>query len=293
MATEINNNAVPISHVGLGEGQQIIADSNSDATESSRKRNCNLYSCAGLFYPCKLDKLISIPIFEVSCLFQLHFRNSFKSSTVDPDRTTHSLTSHPGLHLLQWSILGMLGISRFMTNWDIHQIFAISLLLRWLRCCFAVILINDSFIISGKAWYVIDPSEVIYRSNLEYKAQIPKALDIKLNFYLSRDMTKQTKWLCVQRRLSSALAPTERTEKTLIRLGGCQGWSESSLGAHSFCWFCHVPAHLFRSQQTRSNWMPVTKMDNNEVRKSVMLVSIHMQFRVAIKSDRDKHIQPL
>ena len=29
-----------------------------------------------------------------------------------------------------------------------------------------------------------------------------------------------------------------RTAKTLIRLGGCPGWSQSSLGAHSFCWFC-------------------------------------------------------
>ena len=28
-----------------------------------------------------------------------------------------------------------------------------------------------------------------------------------------------------------------RTAKTLIRLGGCPCWSESSLGAHSFCWF--------------------------------------------------------
>ena len=37
-----------------------------------------------------------------------------------------------------------------------------------------------------------------------------------------------------------------RTAKTLIRLGGCPGWSESSLGAHSFCWFCHVAAHLVR-----------------------------------------------
>ena len=40
-----------------------------------------------------------------------------------------------------------------------------------------------------------------------------------------------------------------RTAKTLIRLGGCPGWirpvwSESSLGAHSFCWFCHVAAHI-------------------------------------------------
>ena len=29
-------------------------------------------------------------------------------------------------------------------------------------------------------------------------------------------------------------------QRRLIRLGGCPGWSESSLGAHSFCWFCHV-----------------------------------------------------
>ena len=35
-----------------------------------------------------------------------------------------------------------------------------------------------------------------------------------------------------------------RTVKTMIRLGGCPGWSESSLGEHSFCWFCHVLAHL-------------------------------------------------
>ena len=32
-------------------------------------------------------------------------------------------------------------------------------------------------------------------------------------------------------------------QRKLIRLGGCPGWSESSLGAHSFCWFCHVVAH--------------------------------------------------
>ena len=81
---------------------------------------------------------------------------------------------------------------------------------------------------------------------------------------MSRDMTKPTKWLCAQRRLRSAWAsaqsdqslrcpheeslgpelPIERTAKTLIRLGGCPGWSESSLGAHSFCWFCHVAAHI-------------------------------------------------
>ena len=34
------------------------------------------------------------------------------------------------------------------------------------------------------------------------------------------------------------------TAETLIRLGGCPGWSESSLGAHSLCWSCHVTAHF-------------------------------------------------
>ena len=38
---------------------------------------------------------------------------------------------------------------------------------------------------------------------------------------------------------------TECTAKTLIRLGGCPGWSESSLGADwSLCWFCHVLAQI-------------------------------------------------
>ena len=34
----------------------------------------------------------------------------------------------------------------------------------------------------------------------------------------------------------------------LIRLGGCPGWSESSLGTQSFCWFCHDAAHFFKQQ---------------------------------------------
>ena len=43
--------------------------------------------------------------------------------------------------------------------------------------------------------------------------------------------------------------PIECTAKTLIRLGmirlgGCPSWSESLLGAHSFCWFSHVVAQL-------------------------------------------------
>ena len=36
----------------------------------------------------------------------------------------------------------------------------------------------------------------------------------------------------------------QRTAKILIRLGGCPGWSESSLGAQSHCWFCHEAAQI-------------------------------------------------
>ena len=106
--------------------------------------------------------------------------------------------------------------------------------------------------------------------------------------YLSRDMTKPTKCVYAQRRLRSAWAsaqsdqslrcpheetlgpklPIERTERTLIRLGGCPGWSESSLGVHSFCWFWNVVAHLdtkcqlltkrYTTQQISWMWCCVT-----------------------------------
>ena len=35
-----------------------------------------------------------------------------------------------------------------------------------------------------------------------------------------------------------------RIAKTLIRLGGCPGRSESSLGAQPHCWFCHIAAQF-------------------------------------------------
>ena len=42
-----------------------------------------------------------------------------------------------------------------------------------------------------------------------------------------------------------------RTAKTLIRLGGCPGWSKTSL--MPFCWFCHEAAHMaFNSIKTYS-----------------------------------------
>ena len=101
------------------------------------------------------------------------------------------------------------------------------------------------------------------------------ALQGKLG-YMSRRMTKPTKWhvlpantqislgirpvwsessLSAWRKLVS-LATHECTAKTLIRLGGCPGWSlwsdwadvQADLNlcwAHMpYCWFCHEAAHL-------------------------------------------------
>ena len=42
---------------------------------------------------------------------------------------------------------------------------------------------------------------------------------------------------CLHEESLGPYLPIKRTAKILIRLGGCPGWSESSLGAQSFCWF--------------------------------------------------------
>ena len=44
-----------------------------------------------------------------------------------------------------------------------------------------------------------------------------------------------------------------RTAKTLIRLGGCPGCSESSLGAQPHCLFCHEAAHLIKMNTFKLN----------------------------------------
>ena len=53
-----------------------------------------------------------------------------------------------------------------------------------------------------------------------------------------------------------ALSYPLSTQRRLIRLGGCTGWSESSLGAQSFCWFCHEAAQLYcKSFQFHAQFM--------------------------------------
>ena len=97
---------------------------------------------------------------------------------------------------------------------------------------------------------------------------------------MSRLMTKPTEWHVLQRRLRSASASTQSdqslpcalnrllkahcffvwTAKTLIRLGGCPGWSESSLAAQVIllvlsCGGSNVFIvlwHLFCSSEIRS-----------------------------------------
>ena len=93
---------------------------------------------------------------------------------------------------------------------------------------------------------------------------IKLAITRKYACMLAASWQNQQNGMCVQRRLGSAWAsaqsdqslccqheerlgpelPIERTAKTLVRLGGYPGWSEPSLGAHSFCWFCHEAAHV-------------------------------------------------
>ena len=95
---------------------------------------------------------------------------------------------------------------------------------------------------------------------------------VSYNRNVCRNMTKPTKWLCAQWRLRSARESAHsdqslccvlngqlrtqafflRTTKTLTRLAGCPGWSESSLGAHSLRWFCHVAAHVISSEMAVS-----------------------------------------
>ena len=56
-------------------------------------------------------------------------------------------------------------------------------------------------------------------------------------------MTKPTKWLCAQRRLRSAWISAQSDQSLRCPYEVSLG-PESSLGEYSFCWFCHVAAHL-------------------------------------------------
>ena len=66
----------------------------------------------------------------------------------------------------------------------------------------------------------------------------------------------------------------------LIRLGGCPGWSESSLGAHSFCWFWHVTAQLM-----------LKSLDNVNTGCSVLKSSPVMEMEVIVDNVNGPRVQ--
>ena len=102
---------------------------------------------------------------------------------------------------------------------------------------------------------------------------------------MSRDMTKPTKWVCALWRLRSACASAQSEQsslctqwvakdpsffhaETLIRLGRCPGWSESSLGAHAILLVLSCVAHFFFAPY-------VLKSTNNAQKWSKNKLKIH------------------
>ena len=74
------------------------------------------------------------------------------------------------------------------------------------------------------------------------------------------------------------------TAKTLIRLGGCPGRSESSLGADSLCWICHVAAHIILYLAARTLTLLRCWLENfsrNTKFQNVLLVKYKLHITVA------------
>ena len=71
-----------------------------------------------------------------------------------------------------------------------------------------------------------------------------------------------------------------RTAKTLIRQSGCPGWSETSLGAHSVCWFCHVAAQMNFTYDLSKINLPfsVHPRDKQDVASRLVLSSLAVAY---------------
>ena len=87
------------------------------------------------------------------------------------------------------------------------------------------------------------------------------------------------KWLCAQRRQ--------------ISLGIRPVWSESSLGAHSLCWFCHVAAQDIVAIKTFTlfaiEFVSITKSTNN---KMTCAPSEDSDQPVSLQSDQSLRCSP-
>ena len=87
-------------------------------------------------------------------------------------------------------------------------------------------------------------------------SEFPIAMSNPVLRNVNRLMTKPTKYspslislCCALNGLLRTQAFFMRTANTLIRLGGCPGWSEYSLGAQSCCWFWHEAARTLLKEE--------------------------------------------
>ena len=81
------------------------------------------------------------------------------------------------------------------------------------------------------------------------------------------------------------------TQRRLIRLGGCPGWSESSLGTHSFCGFCRVVAQMLSTQYhprtSEYNWaasrenLPSRVCDQVRHKPACSATQRHLEFLIS------------
>ena len=81
-------------------------------------------------------------------------------------------------------------------------------------------------------WLICD----MYKISFKRKETLFTCAEIAIKWQISRLMTKPTKW-------HVGLAKTQ-ISLGIRWLGGCPGWSESSLGTHPFCWFFREPAQM-------------------------------------------------
>ena len=71
-------------------------------------------------------------------------------------------------------------------------------------------------------------------------------------------------------------------QRRLIRLGGCPGWSESSLGAQSFCWFCHEVAHpkVLTDRSGQTVWTQMSPRTTKPTKWHMRPAKIHISLGI-------------
>ena len=70
---------------------------------------------------------------------------------------------------------------------------------------------------------------------------IERNVQRKLSYFMRELLLK---WAVTWQIQQNECTPSEDSDQPGLWLDGCPGWSESSLGVHSLCWFCHVAAQL-------------------------------------------------